>query len=331
MGARRHLNKSMAAVLPVAGRPEMYSLKPINDVVDVEVPSCMYTMTNLHRGEEEMDVTDPDMKSLLEKDKKITADLQHLTEELKQLSHRLGHKFGESNPIVSTKVQLASVSHPELPDGINDFVISVSPSQPALSAVLIADLLTANGFHVATPTQRHSSLSENVPSGYLAATGGWSGRLQHKVEKLVFTFVWKENPFCPSVMQSPLLQTKIIGDANIGRYLCRILSPQLYNENNIDQITAIDKWIDISVQMTNGNTKEKDSAMKSMNSHLGKNNFFCGENITLADVTLLASLLSNINSFKSLPKNVKKWFSQISTYFTSTVSKFTLPESWTVQ
>lgn len=309
----------------------MYSIKPIYDAVDVGVPTCMYTMTNLHKGEDEMDVKDPDMKTLLEKDKKITADLNHLTEEMIRLSHRLNHNFGESNPIVSTKVQLAAVPPPELPDGICDFVISVSPSQPALSAVLLADLLTANGFHVATPTQKHSSLKEDVPSNYLSATGGWSGRLQHNVEKVIFTFVWKENPFCPSVMQSPLLQTRIIGDANIGRYLCRILSPQLYNENNIDQITAIDKWIDISVQMTNGNTKEKDSAMKSMNSHLGKNVFFCGENITLADVTLLASLLSNIECFKSLPKNVKKWFLQTSTHFASTVSKFTLPESWTVQ
>ena len=73
-------------------------------------------------------------------------------------------------------------------------------------------------------------------SNFLAALGGLSGRLQHHVENIVLTFVWKDDPFCPSLMQSPLLQTRIIGDVNIGCYLCQILYPQLYDENNIDNI-----------------------------------------------------------------------------------------------
>ena len=80
----------------------------------------------------------------------------------------------------------------ELPDGIHDFVISVSPTQPALSAILIAELLKSCGINVSTPNQKHSSLQQDIPVNFLAAMGGLSGRPQHHVEKIVLTFVWKD-------------------------------------------------------------------------------------------------------------------------------------------
>jgi len=308
---------------------DMYNLKPIYSDVNVEIPSCMYQMKSLHgKSESVMELNEPDLKSLVDKERKITADLQLLTEELKNLSAKLGHTFGESSPLISKKVDKVTISDCNLPEGISDFVVSVSPVQPALSAVLIGELLRSNGIHVATPTQRHSSLKDDIPENYLAAMGGLSGRIQQHVEKVVLTFIWKYDPFCPYLMQSPLRQTKIIGDANIGRYLCRILCPNIYNENNVEQIAIIDKWVDASVQMTNGNTKEKDAVLKSMNSHLGKNEMFCSPHLTLADITLFAALLTNINQFKSIPKNVKKWFVQMSKYFHDTVSKFNVPDSW---
>lgn len=286
-------------------------------------------MKNLH--DTGNGVTDPDMQTLVEKDKKITNDLVSLTEEVKELSRRLGHTFGESSPLVSGKVKTQTVLPGNLPDGIVDFVISASVSQPAFSAVLIGEFLKSEGIHVATLTQKHSSLSGEIPDDFLAVSGGLGGRLQHDVEKLVFTFLWKDEPFCPSLMISTQLQTKIIGDANIGRHLCRILCPQLYNEDDIDISADIDKWIDASVQMNNGNSKEKDSALKSMNSHLGRNNYFCGETITLADITILASLLANSNYVKSLPKNVKKWFLNVSSCFKNSLARFNLPSAWTAQ
>ena len=50
------------------------------------------------------DIVDPDMKTLVEKDKKIATDIVLLTEELKELSRKLGHNFGETVPVVVEKV-----------------------------------------------------------------------------------------------------------------------------------------------------------------------------------------------------------------------------------
>jgi len=309
-----------------AGQSDMYRMKPLHQVDEIETPTTMYHMKSLHGNVEKS--TDPDMKTLMEKDRKIANDLDALTAEVKGLCQRLGHTFGESAPGVALSGNQSFSL--QLPDGITDLVISTSVAQPALSAVLIGEFLKSNGVHLATVTQKHSSLLNDVPAHYFAVTGGLNGRIQCSVEQLIFTFMWKEDAVCPALMHSPKLQTRIVGDANIARYLCRFLCPLLYNEDDLDAVVEIDRWIETSVQMCNGSAKEKDSALKSMNAHLGKNDYFCGGKLTVADITSLAALLSNTGHAKSLPKNVKKWFLVMSGLFKNTVGRFDVPTSWTL-
>jgi len=307
---------------------DMYSVKPIHGDLNVEVPTCMYGMKSLH-GSGNGTMINPELQSLLEKDKKIATDLVLLSRELQEMSMRLGHKFGESASALESPLSIKVKNFgQDLPAGILDLAISVSPCQPALSAVLIAELLESSGIHVALPTQKHSSLREEIPSHLLAATGGLSGRVHHQIEKLIFTFIWKQDVFAPSLMHSPRLQTRIMGDTNIARYLCRLFCPQLYDESNIDIVLLADKWIDTSVKISNGNSKEKDSAVKAMNAHLGRSQFFCGDSITLADITLLSAILANSNVFKSLPNNVLAWFNRMRLAFSNTVSRVGVPQAW---
>lgn len=309
---------------------QMYPMKPIYQDSKVETSSCMYNMKSLHSSE--YDVNDPDMKTLVEKDKKISKDLQSLSEDVKGLCGRLGHTFGDPPPegIAKTSTSSGNVGkiNVNLPDGITDVVISNTVSRPAFSAVLIAEYLSARGVNLATASQKHSSLTADVPCDFLAATGGSRGRIDINVDKIVFSFVWKEELFSPSLMVSSHNQTKIRGDGNIGRYLCRMLCPSLYPEEDAETASEIDKWIDTASQFWNGNAKEKDSALKSMNSHLGRNSLFC-KDVCLADIAILACLLGNVQDVPSLPKNVKKWFQGVVSCFPITLSKFTLPSGWT--
>ena len=77
----------------------------MHDGLIVEIPSCMYHMKNLHANND-MDIIDPNTKTLVEKDKKITTDIVLLTEELKELSRKLEHNFGETVLVVAKKVEM---------------------------------------------------------------------------------------------------------------------------------------------------------------------------------------------------------------------------------
>lgn len=311
----------------------MYHMRPLHQVDHIETPTTMYHMKTLHDNAEM--ATDPDMKTLMEKDRRIANDLVALTEEVKELSRRLGHTFGEPGQGVGKLSGGAALpgNRPlslQLPEGITDLVISTSLSKPAFSAVLIGEFLKSNGVHLATVTQKHSSLASAVPEHYFAVTGGLNGRIQCAVEQLVFTFMWKEDPICPALMHSPQLQTRIVGDANIARYLCRVLCPSLYNEDDINAVVEIDRWIETAVQLCNGSSKEKDSALKAMNAQLGKNDYFCNGQLTLADIVVLGALFANTAHAKSLPKNLKKWFHLMSDLFKNTVGRFDVPIAWTL-
>merc|ERR1711962_1029732 len=164
------------------GRQQMYAMKPIHQVEHVALPNTMYNMKSLHDNTTamEVDVADPDMKTLMEKDRKIASDLNALTEEVKELSRRLGHTFGERGSVgglVSTQNAAGKPLNVQLPAGITDLVVSTSLERPALSAVLIAEFLKSNGVHVATVTQKHSSLRSTVPDHFFSITGGLSGRI----------------------------------------------------------------------------------------------------------------------------------------------------------
>jgi len=51
-------------------------------------------------------------------------------------------------------------------------------------------------------------------------------------------------------MYSPILQTRIIGDINIARYISRFLLPDLYEENSAEVVASIDQWMDASKQVS---------------------------------------------------------------------------------
>lgn len=60
-------------------------------------------------------------------------------------------------------------------------------------------------------------------------------------------------------------------------------------------------------------------------------NSYLGGTLTLADITLLSALLSNMNSFKAIPKNVKKWLGSMKEVFGEVLVKFSVPPTWSGQ
>jgi len=230
----------------------------------------------------------------------------------------------QANPEAS--ISLLDVVVPTLPGGTLDYVISVSPERTSLTPVLLASLLKRRGLDISVAVHLHSSCQQAVPLAYREFACAFYA--PHRT-KVLFTYIWKEDTFTPSLMLQPAKHSRIHGDTNVGRYLARSLAPDLYEVGGLHRATAIDRWLDVCAQLTHGSSKERDAAMKSLNAELGKQEYLVGKSLSLADLCTLAAVIGSQSSFASLPKNVKRWLGKMSGEFPSIVDKLNLPESWT--
>ena len=112
-------------------------------------------------------------------------------------------------------------------------------------------------------------------------------------------------------MVSPHNQTVIEGEANVARYLARLLTPCY--EENISQACEIDSWLDMSYQLSSGNKKEKAAVLKAMNGKLGQSSWLVGNELSLADIVLWSGIQQQKEA-NSAPNNVKKWLQNCSNH-----------------
>ena len=121
--------------------------------------------------------------------------------------------------------------------------------------------------------------------------------------KTLFYFSGKN---VPSLVVSPHNQTVIMGTANIARYILRLLKPDY---DFVDPVfsTNVDEWLDLAqMQIVRGNNKERGTAVKTLNSRLGRSAWLVGSGTSLADI-VVSCLLHQTGMAADLPANVKKW------------------------
>ena len=106
-------------------------------------------------------------------------------------------------------------------------------------------------------------------------------------------------------MVSPGLQTAIEGEANVARYLARLLTPA-YDSVDIHTLMEIDNHLDNARQLIHGKDKEKAAVIKTLNATLGKSKWLVGDSCTLADIVLWSAIQQS-KQVSSAPGIVKKW------------------------
>ena len=111
-------------------------------------------------------------------------------------------------------------------------------------------------------------------------------------------------------MVNPHLQVTIDGEANVARYLSRLLNPA-YDDCDPLMATEIDTLIDSARVIKYGPPKMKASVVKGMNVRLGKNQWLVNNVITLADIVLW-SALTQLGEGNKQTGNVKKWMEKAS-------------------
>ncbi len=109
-------------------------------------------------------------------------------------------------------------------------------------------------------------------------------------------------------MVNPGSQLAIHGEANVARYLARLLTPA-YDASRADiaVATEIDALVDMATQLARGKDKEKASVIKTLNAKLGKaNTWLLGEKMSLADIVLWSAMHQG-NQVVTASGNVKRW------------------------
>ncbi|XP_069949869.1 aminoacyl tRNA synthase complex-interacting multifunctional protein 2 isoform X2 [Cherax quadricarinatus] len=198
---------------------------------------------------------------------------------------------------------------------VHDLVISASPEAPPFSLLLLRRLLKTAGISVYCANHLHSSVSQV------------SERLQHWFMdqdpdgrsscRVAFTLHWKDARV-PSLMVDPLRQTPISGEVNIVRYVSRLFplsSPYNYEASGtFATITETDHVLDqLSRQLTEGNNRERQAALRQLNARLGKTGWLMGTSCSIVDVLAWSLMRQKAMVDAGAPANVVKWYKTVNT------------------
>ncbi|XP_033120178.1 aminoacyl tRNA synthase complex-interacting multifunctional protein 2-like isoform X2 [Anneissia japonica] len=244
---------------------------------------------------------DPALLELERRQERILLDLNALKNEVDMLSERYMPSSGSRQ---ITKNFEAASNDDWLKTGVvHDIVINANPNQPPHSLFVLYKLLSEQ-YTCAVSVHTHSSINV-LPYQLLDCFGECSTR-RHDAQ-LMLTLIWKDVP-CAEMIVSPNTQTPIQGESNVARYLARLLNPA-YDSGDIIQATEIDNWIDLaSNSFLNGSSRERTAAIKTLNSHLGKQDWLMGDELSLADVMMWSALHQSGQEAESAPANIQKWF-----------------------
>lgn len=275
------------------------------DTKDVALPTCMFKMDKLVGKEA---VTIPrqcgtevtmDIQLLEKRQERILKELEDIRQEVESLEQKLGVQSSSLPP--STK-QVTSGTAAVLGNIIHDVVVYANPDSPPYSLVYLHKRLQEH-CTCRTAVHVHSSV-RSVPEKLLNCFGNGS-QVERPDAKISITLIWKDVKHGPEMRVNPSHQTPICGEANIARYLARLLQPSY----EVDLLSAClaDHWLDLaSFSLIGGNSKERAAAVRSLNSHLGRKPWLLEETSSFVDAVVF-SALQQTGQASSASGNVKTW------------------------
>ncbi|XP_059156806.1 aminoacyl tRNA synthase complex-interacting multifunctional protein 2-like [Physella acuta] len=258
--------------------------------------------------------TDPSHNTPLANLERRQDDVLKRLEQLQQSVTQLSRQYNVSETTLSSHVSTCCSSAPKCQPNQSlaksgsalDLVISVDPASIPLSLIALCESLSKQ-YTVFKSTYIHSSVSNSVPEKLQTLLTS-NGTIKRGDSQIAISLVWKKVSNGPELMVDPTRQTVIQGEANVARYLARLLYPD-WDDTNIFT-TQVDDLLDTAqLQILEGNSKEKAAAVRTLNSALGKRDWLLGSEPSLADV-FCWSALHQTSQVAGSPNNVKKWLKQ---------------------
>lgn len=285
----------------------MYKMEPIHFVDNVKLPTCMYKMRNIHdesRNEILSETNRPDLAILEERQERILRQLDELKAQLQLIRNQssTANKTPEI-PRVKTGAKIDVGQLTALPS-IEDIVICAKPEHPPWS-ILILYKLYKDQIQFGAQCHVHSSIkavSARLRNFFMEKT-----TLPRSQQRLTLTLIWKDvGSSDPEMMVNPVTQVAIKGEVNIARYLAHLVG-LIHTKSDAVYLTDVDTLLDLAHSfIIHGSNKERQAAMRQLNSRLGKSAWLVGSSISIADIAVW-SALHQVHAMESAPANVKKW------------------------
>ncbi|XP_071797004.1 aminoacyl tRNA synthase complex-interacting multifunctional protein 2-like [Asterias amurensis] len=283
--------------------PAMYKVEPYYDFdkTPVELPTCMFKMESYHgdkTGENEV-TEDPKLVELERRQEHILQELRSLEGEVSSLAIKL-------KPAARAVTQQCT----NLGGIIHDIVVYANPAQPPHSLSVLFEMLRER-YRCRSSVHVHSSVN-SLPDKLWGCLGNGVKQLDRSEAQISLTLIWKDVSHGPIMMVAAPSQSPIHGEANIARYVTRLLNPG-FDTTDIALASSVDQWLDLATgALLNGSSKEKAAAVRSMNSRLGKRDWLVGSSVSVADAVCWSAVQS-AGQVAGAPANVQKWLKACAT------------------
>ncbi|XP_044753884.1 probable aminoacyl tRNA synthase complex-interacting multifunctional protein 2 [Coccinella septempunctata] len=305
----------------------MYVLRPIISLdAQIELPKCMYRMKNFHAGAENelvgknpphpenfgtfkqaeqflKTVENREMAELEKRQEKLLGQLEELKKIMNSIrsSLKLPSKCTNSQNLNSNNSNsgIKKKRSYEVPD----IVINANPSYPPYFLLFLQQLLKKEVF-LNISCYLHSSVSKlpNVCEAFLRKLKSQ----ENGVPSVLIRLIWKE---IGPVAELNIPHYPIQGEANILRYLVRILDNELNYERSQNMI-KIDELLDLSYRLSFADSKtNRTSLIQSLNKNLKSKWLTDQKEISIADVAVYDAL-KKFASNNEINGSLSKWFVQ---------------------
>ncbi|XP_039964006.1 probable aminoacyl tRNA synthase complex-interacting multifunctional protein 2 isoform X1 [Bactrocera neohumeralis] len=263
---------------------------------------CALDLDNLSAQIQNLLKSSNDFGSVCARQEKVLKQLQDLKQQMANIRASLG--LCQKGPQHTGQTSLRNGGLREEP--LHDIVINGHPNFIPY-ALLALKNAWKDLFTIDVRTFKHSTMPDIGKDASEFEKKLAQVKIDPSKPKVKVSLIWK-NCEHTEMISSPTMYVPIYGEVNIIRYLGRV-GPEEYRYEDLPNCNEIDAVLDICYQLLRCNTsKNRASMLRALNLRLGKQKYFGGDKITIADIGVHSSLkrLPAITS-KDLTPTLTEW------------------------
>lgn len=302
-----HMNPIITSDIHIEYPTSMYKLKPISTDDSTEIFGNNLNLVGKDLADQTK-VKNTDMEELEFRQETILKHLNELKDRLTLMQEQLKICNKQAVSLLASKAAKVTPTTQKPIDSANlrEIIINANPSNIPYSLLALKKLWT-HRLSVTLQFYTHSTVS-GLTQPAINFQNLCTAHQSTSSANLNITLIWKNIDNIEMINGS---SSPVIGESNILRYLARIGPNEFNYESNGSNYNEIDSQLDLSELLISASTaKERQTIFKTLNTTLGKNEFFGGTEPQINDFSLASAVLQS-KTEKEIPPPLLKWSRKI--------------------